>query len=75
MFFFFCLDRSVTRSSSRSIGKSDTSKERKSAKAAAANNSTTVGRQTNNSLASATGQIVIQQVSNPNRKKLKTSLV
>lgn len=36
-----------------------------------------VGRQTNNSLASATGdQIVIQQsVSNPNRKKLKTSQV
>lgn len=35
-----------------------------------------VGRQTNNSLASATGdQIVIQSVSNPNRKKLKTSQV
>lgn len=37
--------------------------------------STTVGRQTNNSLASATGQIVIQPVSNPHRKKLKTSQV
>nr|XP_022918897.1 uncharacterized protein LOC111427538 isoform X1 [Onthophagus taurus] len=35
----------------------------------------TVGRQTNNSLACATGQIVIQPVSNPHRKKLKTSQV
>lgn len=37
--------------------------------------STTVGRQTNNSLASATGQIVIQPIANPHRKKLKTSQV
>lgn len=37
---------------------------------------TSVGRQTNNSLAAATGQIVIQSVSNPpNKKKLKTSQV
>ncbi|KRT81203.1 hypothetical protein AMK59_5891, partial [Oryctes borbonicus] len=41
----------------------------------AATNTTTVGRQTNNSLACATGQIVIQPVSNPHRKKLKTSQV
>nr|XP_023016568.1 serine/arginine repetitive matrix protein 2-like isoform X2 [Leptinotarsa decemlineata] len=36
---------------------------------------TTVGRQTNNSLSAATGQILIQQVTNPNKKKLKTSQV
>ncbi|RZC33460.1 uncharacterized protein BDFB_003721, partial [Asbolus verrucosus] len=36
---------------------------------------TTVGRQTNNSLAAATGQIVIQPVANPHKKKLKTSQV
>ncbi|GJQ87089.1 hypothetical protein Trydic_g23942 [Trypoxylus dichotomus] len=40
-----------------------------------AENTTTVGRQTNNSLACATGQIVIQPVANTHRKKLKTSQV
>lgn len=34
-----------------------------------------VGRQTNNSLASATGQILIEPVSNPTKKKMKTSQV
>ncbi|XP_072385619.1 uncharacterized protein dikar [Diabrotica undecimpunctata] len=34
-----------------------------------------VGRQTNNSLSAATGQIVIEQVKNPHKKKLKTSQV
>lgn len=36
---------------------------------------TTVGRQTNNSLSAATGQILIQQPPNTNKKKIKTSLV
>ncbi|KAJ8943922.1 hypothetical protein NQ314_009586, partial [Rhamnusium bicolor] len=36
---------------------------------------TTVGRQTNNSLSAATGQILIQPVTKTNKKKLKTSQV
>uniref|UniRef100_A0A1Y1K7W9 Bromo domain-containing protein n=1 Tax=Photinus pyralis TaxID=7054 RepID=A0A1Y1K7W9_PHOPY len=64
---------SVTRSSSQSLNRAsnEISSNVKSSTASA----TTVGRQTNNSLASATGQIVIQPVLNTNRKKLKTSLV
>ncbi|KAI4469418.1 remodeling and spacing factor 1 [Holotrichia oblita] len=56
--------------SNRSSNRSNMRAENKSAA-----NTTTVGRQTNNSLACATGQIVIQPVSNPHRKKLKTSQV
>ncbi|CAH1107566.1 unnamed protein product [Psylliodes chrysocephalus] len=36
---------------------------------------TTVGRQTNNSLSAATGQILIEPMKNTNKKKLKTSQV
>ncbi|XP_056642020.1 uncharacterized protein LOC130448611 [Diorhabda sublineata] len=36
---------------------------------------TTVGRQTNNSLSAATGQILIQPVRNTSKKKLKTSQI
>ncbi|KAF5295477.1 hypothetical protein FQR65_LT10465 [Abscondita terminalis] len=71
---------SVTRSSSRNKNNLQVVKKNKLATTSAKTNSSaagiaTVGRQTNNSLASATGQIVIQPVSNTNRKKLKTSLV
>lgn len=38
-------------------------------------NTTTVGRQTNNSLSAATGQILIQPPANSNKKRLKTSQV
>ncbi|XP_017780835.1 PREDICTED: uncharacterized protein LOC108565750 isoform X2 [Nicrophorus vespilloides] len=47
----------------------------KNAKGNDGKDSKPVGRQTNNSLASATGQILIQPVSNPHRKKMKTSQV
>ncbi|KAK5642951.1 hypothetical protein RI129_009118 [Pyrocoelia pectoralis] len=67
---------SVTRSSSQSLNKSSISAVENSSTSKVNNTSaTTVGRQTNNSLASATGQIVIQPLLSSNRKKLKTSLV
>lgn len=66
------VDRSsvFSNASNRSSNRGNARAENK-----AASNTTTVGRQTNNSLACATGQIVIQPVSNPHRKKLKTSQV
>ncbi|XP_018327226.1 uncharacterized protein LOC108738343 [Agrilus planipennis] len=65
------------RNSDRSRGKQATSGGgvKGSATTGTPRPTTTVGRQTNNSLAAATGQIVIQPVSNPQRKKLKTSQV
>ncbi|KAF5282395.1 hypothetical protein FQA39_LY17592 [Lamprigera yunnana] len=68
---------SKIRSSSRNKSNIQVAENNKIA-SSSTNNTTgsfTVGRQTNNSLASATGQIVIQPVTNTNRKKLKTSLV
>lgn len=69
--------RALNRDKSRSRTGSDTDSIVSRATTPALSTSTFgVGRQTNNSLASATGdQIVIQSVSNPNRKKLKTSQV
>lgn len=66
------------KSASRSGTGSDTDSiiSRSTTPALTGSSSLSIGRQTNNSLASATGdQIVIQAVSNPNRKKLKTSQV
>lgn len=71
---------SITRSSSRNKSNTQVVEKNKLASSSAKVNTIatgilSVGRQTNNSLASATGQIVIQPVSNTSRKKLKTSLV
>ncbi|KAJ8978284.1 hypothetical protein NQ317_009624 [Molorchus minor] len=62
-------DPTVASKSSKHNKKREKSAETTSSKL------TTVGRQTNNSLSAADGQILIQPVTNSNKKKLKTSQV
>ncbi|KAG5892916.1 hypothetical protein JTB14_006231 [Gonioctena quinquepunctata] len=61
----------------RRASKRDKKQENNSESATKSSSSklTTVGRQTNNSLSAATGQILIQPLTNPHKKKLKTSQV
>lgn len=73
LIIFFVSDAIITsKQASRAAKKSGGDGTSKSSAIAAA---TTVGRQTNNSLAAATGQIVIQPLAMPHKKKLKTSQV